>query len=82
MTFRMKTVTLIDTRTQIPGEILGTVISSHWSIASAFKANEEWKKSMAEKVDDQKHTITKIVTLKKRLKDGETVKINDLWQNP
>jgi hypothetical protein len=78
----MKTVTLIDTRTAIPGEILGTVISSHWSIASAFKANDEWQKSAALKLDGEEYTVTKIVSLKNRLKDGETVKIDDLWQNP
>jgi hypothetical protein len=78
----MKTVTLIDTRTAIPGEILGTVISSHWSIASAFKANDEWQKSAALKLDGEEYTVTKVVTLKNRLKDDETVKIDDLWQNP
>jgi len=52
----MKTVTLIDTRTAIPGKTLGTVISSHWSIASAFKANDEWQKSAALKLDGEEHS--------------------------
>jgi hypothetical protein len=37
---------------------------------------------MAEKIDGPKHTVTKIVTLKTRLKDGETVTISDVWRNP
>ena len=58
------------------------MISSHWSIASAFKANDEWQKLVGLKLDGEEYTVTKIVTLKNRLKDGETVKIDDLWQNP
>jgi hypothetical protein len=36
----MSTIALIDTRLKIPGESLGTVVSTHDTIRAAFKANE------------------------------------------
>jgi hypothetical protein len=35
----MKTVTLVDTRHEIAGESIGTVVSTHDTILAAFKAN-------------------------------------------
>ena len=77
-----KTITLIDTRSEVPGETLGTVISAHFSMAAAFRANEQWQKAMAKKIDGPTDTVTKIVTLKNRLKNGDTVRTEDVWRNP
>jgi hypothetical protein len=66
----MSTIALIDTRLKIPGESIGTVVSTHETIRAAFKANEAFQKRMRESgVKD--HVPTKIVTLKVRLGDGE-----------
>ena len=68
----MSTIALIDTRLKIPGESIGTVVSTHETIRAAFKANEAFQKQMRESgVKD--HVPTKIVTLKVRLGDGEHV---------
>ena len=68
----MCTVALIDTRLKIPGESIGTVVSTHETIRAAFKANETFQRRMRESgVKD--HVPTKIVTLKVRLGDGEHV---------
>ena len=59
----MSTIALIDTRLKIPGESIGTVVSTHETIRAAFKANETFQKRMRESgVKD--HVPTKIVTLK------------------
>ena len=51
---------------------IGTVISTHNTMAAAFKANEAFQKRMRESgVKD--HVPTKIVTLKVRMGDGEHV---------
>jgi hypothetical protein len=69
----MSTIALIDTRLKIPGESIGTVVSTHETIRAAFKANEAFQKRMRESgVKD--HVPTKIVNLKVRLGDGEHVK--------
>ena len=63
---QMSTITLIDTRLKIPGESIGTVVSTHETIRAAFKANEAFQKRMRDNgVKD--HVPTKIVTLKVRL---------------
>jgi hypothetical protein len=68
----MNTIALVDTRLETPGESIGTVISTHNTMAAAFKANEAFQKRMRESgVKD--HVPTKIVTLKVRLSDGEHV---------
>jgi hypothetical protein len=68
----MSTIALIDTRLKIPGESIGTVVSTHETIRSAFKANAAFQKRIRENgVKD--HVPTKIVTLKVRLGDGEHV---------
>jgi hypothetical protein len=68
----MSTIALIDTKLKIPGESIGTVVSTHDTIRAAFKANEAFQKRMRDScVKD--HVPTKIVTLKVRLGDGEHV---------
>ena len=68
----MSTIALIDTRLKIPGESIGTVVSTHETIRAAFKANEAFQRRMRDSgVKD--HVPTKIVTLKVRLGDGEHV---------
>ena len=70
---QMSTIALIDTRLKIPGESIGTVVSTHETIRAAFKANEAFQKRMRDSgVKD--HVPTKIVTLKVRLGDGEHVR--------
>ena len=65
-------VALIDTRLKLPGESIGTIVSTHETIQAAFKANEAFQKRMRESgVKD--HVPTKIVILKVRLGDGEHV---------
>jgi hypothetical protein len=68
----LSTIALIDTRFKIPGESIGSVVSTHETIRAAFKANEAFQKRMRDSgVKD--HVPTKIVTLKVRLGDGEHV---------
>ena len=70
----MSTIALIDTRLKIPGESIGTVVSTLETIQAVFKANEAFQKRMRNSgVKD--HVPTKIVTLKVRLGDGEHVKL-------
>lgn len=60
---------LIDTRLKIPGESIGTVVSTHETIRGRVQANEAFQKRMRDSgVKD--HVPTKIVTLKVRLGDG------------
>ena len=42
----MNTIALVDTRPELPGETIGTVISTHGTIAAAFKANEVFQSRM------------------------------------
>jgi hypothetical protein len=68
----MSRIALIDTRLKVPGESIGTIVSTHETIQAAFEANEAFQKRMHESgVKD--HVPTKIVTLKVRLGDGEHV---------
>ena len=69
----MNIIALIDTRPELPGETIGTVISTHGTIAAAFKANEAFQSRMRAS-GVKSHIRTKIVTLKVRLGDGEHVK--------
>ena len=68
----MSTIALVDTRLEIPGESIGTVVSTHGTIAAAFKANEAFQSRMRQ-AGVKSHIRTKIVTLKVRLGDGEHV---------
>jgi hypothetical protein len=69
----MKTVTLVDTREEIAGESIGTVVSTHDTILAAFKANDDFQSRMRAS-GVKSHVPTKIVTLKVRLRIGEPVK--------
>jgi hypothetical protein len=42
----MSTIALIDTRLKLPGESIGTIVSTHETIQAAFKANEAFQKRM------------------------------------
>ncbi len=69
----MSTIALVDTTLEILGESIGTVVSTHGTIAAAFKANEAFQSRMrASGVEF--HIRTKIVTLKVQLGDGEHVR--------
>jgi hypothetical protein len=68
----MNIIALIDTRPELPGETIGTVISTHPTIADAFTANDAFQKNSG----STSYIRTKIVTLKVRLGDGEHLKPN------
>ena len=72
----MNTIALVDTRLEIPGESIGTVVSTHGTIAAAFKANEAFQSRMRA-CGVKAHIRTKIVTVKVRLGlgDGEQVRL-------
>ena len=74
----MNTIALVDTRLEIPGESIGTVVSMHGTIAAAFKANEAFQSRMRAS-GVKSHIRTKIVTLKVQLGDGEHVRGMDLF---
>jgi hypothetical protein len=59
----MKTITLIDTRLEVPGVSLGILVSTHPDMMAAFAANDTFQKAEA----SGRHIRTKIVTLKDRL---------------
>ena len=40
---QMSRIALIDTRLKIPGESIGTIVSTHETIGAAFKANEAFQ---------------------------------------
>jgi hypothetical protein len=69
----MTTIALVDTRLEISGESIGTVVSTHDTIAAAFKGNEAFQIRMRE-AGSKSYIRTKIVTLKVRLGDGEHVR--------
>jgi hypothetical protein len=74
----MNTIALVDTRPELPGETIGTVISTHGTIAAAFKANEAFQSRMRAS-GVKSHIRTKIVTLKVQLGDGEHVRAVHLF---
>jgi hypothetical protein len=41
----MKTIVLIDTRSEVPGESLGILVSTHPDMAAAFVANDAFQKA-------------------------------------
>jgi hypothetical protein len=69
----MNTIALVDTTLEIPGESIGTVVSTYGNIAAEFKANEAFQSRMRQ-AGVKSHIRTKIVTLKVRLGDGEHVR--------
>ena len=60
---------LIDTRSEIPGETLGILVSTHPNVMAAFAANDAFQQAEA----SGRHIRTKIVTLKGRLDVGQPV---------
>jgi hypothetical protein len=69
---------VVDARLKIPGESIGTVVSTHEIIRAAFKANETFQRRTRESgVKD--YAPTKTVTLKVRPGDGEHVN-PEQWQ--
>ena len=66
---RAKTIALIDTRSEVPGETLGILVSVHDTVMEAFAANDAFQKTEAA----GRHIRTKIVTLKDQLEIGQAV---------
>ena len=66
---RKKTIALIDTRPEVPGETLGILVSTHPDVMAAFAANDAFQKAEP----SGRHIRTKIVTLKDRLDVGQPV---------
>ena len=70
---------LVDTRTACLDEgVIGVVISTHERMTTALAANLEFQRSLR----TRGHVTTKILTLSRRLHEGETVRSEDVWQNP
>jgi hypothetical protein len=63
----MKTIVLIDTRSEVPGESLGILVSTHPDMMAAFVANDAFQKAEG----DGRHIRTKNVTLKDPLDPGQ-----------
>jgi hypothetical protein len=62
----MKTIALIDTRSEVPDETLGILVSTHPDVMAAFVANDAFQKAES----GGRHIRTKIVTLKDPLDSG------------
>ena len=73
----MKTIALIDTRSEVPGETLGLLVSTHPDMMAAFAANDAFQKAEAA----GRHIRTKIVTLKDQLEVGQAVQLADLAES-
>ena len=72
-------IALVDTRTaRLDEGVIGVVISTHERMAFALAANLEFQRSLG----TRGHVTTKILTLSRRLHEGETVRSEDVWQNP
>jgi hypothetical protein len=65
----MKTIALIDTRSEVPGVSLGILVSTHDTVMEAFAGNDAFQKAAAAGC----HIRTKIVTLKDQLEVGQAV---------
>ena len=65
----MKTIALIDTRSEISGVSLGILVSTHPDMMAAFAGNDAFQKTAA----GGGHIRTKIVTLKDQLDVGQAV---------
>ena len=72
-------IALVDTRTaRVDEGVIGVVISTHERMTSALAANLEFQRSQG----TRGHVTTKILALSRRLHEGETVRSEDVWQNP
>ena len=76
----MDRIALIDTRPEVPGETLGSLISIHRKVLHAFKANDAFQARMRAS-GIKSYVRTKIVTLKAAPRPGEQVKLTDLADN-
>jgi hypothetical protein len=73
-------IALVDTRTaRLDEGVIGIVISTHERMASALAANLEFHHRS---LGTRGHVTTKVLTLSRRLHEGETVRSEDVWQNP
>jgi hypothetical protein len=70
-------IALIGTRSEIPCQSLGTVVSTHKTMLEAFKGNEAFQVRMRQ-AGVTSHVRTRIVTLKAPLRAGQSVKPADL----
>jgi hypothetical protein len=76
---RWRVIALVDTRTaRLDEGVIGIVISTHERMASALAANLEFHRPLG----TRGHVTTKVLTLCRRLHEGETVRSEDVWQNP
>lgn len=66
-------IALIDTRTGTPGEILGTLLSTHESMKAAFHAAEAFQKHCG-----PLQVATTIVRLREEVLVGELVRTSQL----
>ncbi len=73
----MKTIALIDTRSEVPRVSLGILVSAHDTVTEAFAANDAFQKAEPSGC----HIRTKIATLKDRLDVGQAVEPAHLAEN-
>jgi hypothetical protein len=73
----MKTIALIDTRSEVAGVSLGILVSAHETMAAAFAANDAFQKTQSA----GHHIRTKIVTLKDPVDVGKAVQLAHLAQS-
>ena len=59
----MKSIALIDTRSEVPGISLGILVSTHPDMMAAFAANEAFQNTAA----SGRHIRTKIVSSRMRI---------------
>ena len=64
---KLKTIALIDGRSEVPGVSLGVIVSTHSNVMAAFAANDAFQKASGQ------HIRTKIVTLAAQLDAGQPV---------
>ena len=74
---KLKTIALIDTRSEVPGVSLGILVSTHSDMMAAFAANDVFQKTAA----SGGHIRTKIVTLKDQLDADQTVRPSHLAES-
>ena len=74
---RMKTIALIDTRSEVPGKTLGILVSTHPDMVAAFAGNDAFQKAEG----GGRHIRTKILTLKDPLDPGQPVRPTHLAES-
>jgi hypothetical protein len=73
----MKTIALIDTRSAVPDETLGILVSTHPDVMAAFMAYDAFQKAES----GERHIRTKIVTLKDPLDPGQPIRLTHLAES-